>query len=425
MSELDEQESDFSRCVLRARFDDAVRGGHREALRAQVLSRYDLATGPAPSRCWPRLINQGRTLMRRPLVAYAALAAALLIVAAFWLLVPGQQSAAEAFNAFAGAFVDAKSMKFKMKVSVEGQPDRLLQAYYLAPGRMRQEIDKVVSIIDMQRGQFVTLNPIDKSATVMTMKGRQENKGPLDLFEQMRDLLAKNRNPGQAQYEPLGEKQIAGRRALGFRCESLMGTATLWGDPATGLPLVIESTFSVPRTEVVMSDFDLDPELEESLFDLTPPADYKVRSFDVDASPFTETDLVNAFRVCSDLAGGEFPDAMDTAAINRAILESVKRRGDKGKEVDELMPKLMQQSVSIGRGFAFALQLSPTSEAHYAGKGVKRDAPDRPIFWYKPEDKDKYRVLYADLTFRESDQAPQVQGAVPVRRPAPPKPEAK
>lgn len=423
MSELHEQESEFSRRLERAPFDDAPRDAHRDVLREQVLSRFKSVIVSAPPRRWHVFAGKGKQLMRRPL-PYAALAAACLAVGAIWLLVPGQQSTAEAFNAFAGAFVDAKSMKFQMNVAVEGQPKRMGQAYYLAPGRMRQEIDKVASIIDMRSGKLVTLNPVDKSAIVMTMKGRQNNKGPLDLFEQMRDLLAENRDAAEPQYKPIGEKEIDGRRALGFRCESPMATVTMWGDPETGLPVEIDSVFTgIPRTEVTMKDFDLDPNLDASLFDVTPPADYKVQSFDIDASPFTEADLVNALGTCSELAGGEFPEALNTTAINRVILEAVKRHGK--ENIKELTPKLMEKSMTIGRGFGFAFELPASADAHYAGKGVKRDAPDTPIFWYKPEGKEKYRVLYADLSLREAEQAPDVPAAVRVRKPAAPLPKEK
>jgi hypothetical protein len=64
--------------------------------------------------------------------------------------------------------------------------------------------------------------------------------------------------------------------------------------------------------------------------------------------------------------------------------------------------------------------LPATADAHYAGKGVRRDAPDTPIFWYKPEGKQAYRVLDADLSVRDAQQAPQVPGAVPLHEPAEP-----
>jgi hypothetical protein len=71
----------------------------------------------------------------------------------------------------------------------------------------------------------------------------------------------------------------------------------------------------------------------------------------------------------------------------------------------------MKKSIAIGRGFQFALLLPETAEAHYAGKGVKRDAKDRPIFWYRSEESKKYRVIFADLSVRDADAAPQVEDA--------------
>ena len=41
------------------------------------------------------------------------------------------------------------------------------------------------------------------------------------------------------------------------------------------------------------------------------------------------------------------------------------------------------------------------SKWHYAGKGVKLGAADRPIFWYKPAESENYQVIYADLSTKE------------------------
>ena len=54
------------------------------------------------------------------------------------------------------------------------------------------------------------------------------------------------------------------------------------------------------------------------------------------------------------------------------------------------------------------------TDAHYAGKGVTKDQKDRPILWYKPQGKSVYRVIYADLSVREADKAPEVKDAVKV-----------
>ena len=52
------------------------------------------------------------------------------------------------------------------------------------------------------------------------------------------------------------------------------------------------------------------------------------------------------------------------------------------------------------------------------GNGVKFGAADTPIFWYRPKDSKKYRVIYADLSVRVADTPPNVPiaaGARPVQ----------
>jgi hypothetical protein len=43
---------------------------------------------------------------------------------------------------------------------------------------------------------------------------------------------------------------------------------------------------------------------------------------------------------------------------------------------------------------------------------VKLGDAGRPIFWYKPADSEKYRVIYADLSAGEVDAVPIVADAV-------------
>ena len=358
--------------------------------------------------------------MRRPIVRLSVLAAACLVVAIVWMLVPGQQPTAEAFHKFATAIVEARSAKFKTEAAIEGQPKQKFQTYYLAPGKFRQELPgDMVNIVDLNARKMVGLNPAMKTATVMNIKGVPENAESMDFFQRTRELLASRLKEKEPQYERLGEKEIDGRRAIGFQFDSPLATTTLWGDPDTGQPVLIKTVYSgVPRTEVAMTDFELNVELQESLFDLTLPADYKVQSFDVDASPFTETDLVSALHITSDMAGGKYPDALDTASITKALIGYMtkKKKKENKENSDEQAKQLMQKTMTIGRGFNFALQLPASADAHYAGKGVTRDAKGTPIFWYKPEGKKKYQVIYADLSTRDAEQAPQVPDAVRIEK---------
>ncbi len=61
----------------------------------------------------------------------------------------------------------------------------------------------------------------------------------------------------------------------------------------------------------------------------------------------------------------------------------------------------------------FTVLLPKESDWHYAGRGVSLGAADTPVFWYRPKDAKKYRVIYADLSVHEADTPPRVP-VVPV-----------
>jgi hypothetical protein len=86
------------------------------------------------------------------------------------------------------------------------------------------------------------------------------------------------------------------------------------------------------------------------------------------------------------------------------------------------MQAQMQELLKTGWGLRFAVQLPPESNAHYAGRDVKLDAPDRPIFWYRPAGAEEYRVIRADLSVNQQKTPPDVSGAVrltPASKPGP------
>ncbi|HLN31400.1 MAG TPA: hypothetical protein VK395_26905 [Gemmataceae bacterium] len=388
MAELHEQESEFSRLLEGMPFDDAPRLEHTERLREQVLDQFERARrAETATPWWKHALKEGRDIMRRPMLRLFAGAAACLAILAFWLFIPGRQSTVQAFQQLAQAVVQAKTAKFQMEVDIEGQPRQKFQAYYLAPGKFRQELGFITNISDFSVGKMVSLIPAQKKALVMNLKGREsgaKNQPDNNYFERLRELLSGSQGAKDIQYQRLGEKEMDGEKVVGFRYDSPMATVTLWGNPKTGAPVRIENVWSgIPRTEVVMSHFEINPDLKKELFDLTPPADFKVQSFDVDASEPREQDLVQAFRTCSEIGAGEYPDSMDTAGVSKLIIKYAMSQGKNFS--DDTVQQLMKESIKIGRGFQFAMQLPQSADAHYAGKGVKQTAKDRAIFWYKPE----------------------------------------
>jgi len=348
--------------------------------------------------------------MRHPL-SRVALAAAAVIVVAVWLLSARQSIA---LDDLAAPLVNAKSARFKMVVKTEILPkEQTFVGYFLAPNRYRQEGLGIVTVSDWDRGRMMSLVAATKQAMIFDLKGLPGGKEPAtkkmqNYFGDLRSLLAQHRNSKEGEVEKLGEKDIAGRQAFGFRLAVAGQTFRLWGEVASGRVLRIESTMAgPPKTDVVASDFEFDVPLDPSLFAVEPPAGYKAITAEMDVSRPEEKDLVAALERLTEATGGEFPAGFDAAALAMAF---VKLAG--GKTGDEAMKKLMTEGAKIGRGLSFAMTLPAEADARYAGKGVKRGGPKSPIFWYKPTGAAKYRIVWSDLSVSEEEQAPTVDGAV-------------
>ena len=98
---------------------------------------------------------------------------------------------------------------------------------------------------------------------------RPEEPGTVALFRSL--LLDTVQKPG-AQRDSLGEKEIDGRRVVGFRLSAGGVVIDVWGDPKTRLPVRIETTMAmVPNLKITQSDFEFNVPMDESLFSLEPP----------------------------------------------------------------------------------------------------------------------------------------------------------
>jgi hypothetical protein len=130
-------------------------------------------------------------------------------------------------------------------------------------------------------------------------------------------------------------------------------------------------------------------------------------------------DLIDTFRSYSKLSGGPFPDSLDMNGF-LGILEKkfgpAKDQPPPPKQVQETLETM----IKFQPGVAFAVLMPPKADAHYAGKGVSLGAADKPIFWYRPKDAKKYRVIYADLSVREAATPPNVPTAQPLPSPSSP-----
>ncbi len=388
--------------------DTSVNEEHREHLRRQVLE----AGEASPAHVVHQTIFQktGRILMK-----YKAphCTAAVLVVAGIVWLIQGA-SPALALDEVVENMVKAHSARFDMTVSPAGLPMQKMKAFFLEPASFRQEMDNgYVNIADWKAGRMVGLDAKSKQATVITLVNLppgSEDKRQQNQFDAIRDTLRKAVSDPNTKIESLGSKQLGNRKVIGYRFKDGQQPMTVWADPETKIPVSIESTMiGPPKTTVTMSNFEFNMKLDKFIFSTKVPDGYKVMETDIDASKPTERSMVDALKACSK-GINEFPAGLDAVAIGGYVGKLFVKKGVNNDSPPS--KELMQEVVKISRGFQFALLLPPEADAHYAGKGAKVGDSQRPVFWYRPDKSKLYRVVYADLTVKNSPTAPKVDGAV-------------
>ena len=407
-------------------------------------------------------LTNWRWIMRSPISRVTAAAIFVFAIAgvALWFHVSGTTPA---FADFLQPILDAKTVRYKMTMETTGTPAGLaemtglsaerqkerinphrFEVMQLGPDRTRLESEmpdksKRVEILDGRQRKQLVLAPAVKVATLFDLSNGPNDKtrkkddrgsasprsdpgepGPVSLF---RALLLDTVHKPNTQRESLGEKEIDGRQVVGFRLSGHGNVVSVWGDPKTRLPVRIEVTMAlVPSYKAIASDFEFNVPVDESLFSVDPPAGYKVSvrqsqpsDDSSDDSPEGEKDLIEMFRYYGQWSGGRFPDLLDMLWIDEVVsgawridadLHHDKPQAQRDREENEAHRK-------VQRGMMFTVLLPKDSDRHYAGRGVSIGAAGTPVFWYRPKDAKKYRVIYADLSVQEADTPPRVH-VVPV-----------
>ena len=289
----------------------------------------------------------------------------------------------------------------------EGKLSSPTETMVLGPHRTRTESasgDVTIS----NRGTALSFDRREKKARITEYP--QDDEGP-GFFGHLRKLVTDPQYLPEWKREVLGENEIDGRRTVGYRMTAPGRSMTIWADPDNLLPIQIEELSRIhPNMRVILTDFVYNVDLDESLFDVEPPAGYAVfrRTVPKESAPSGENDLVELFRQYRENGKDTFPDTVDY----RAALELETMKFDFRKEpTEQQRQEIMEFANKVVRGPQFVAELPAEADAHYAGKGAKIDATDTPIFWYRPEGQGKYRVIRADLSVIETDTPPQIPGA--------------
>jgi outer membrane lipoprotein-sorting protein len=410
---MDPLESQLFDAIRRAACDDEPRFEHRARLRDKTLAAYEAAQSRAARR--GRILSfllhhvDWRTIMRHPVWRWSAVAVLLIATGtACWFVMDG--STTSALANFADPIINAKSAKFTMTSRAGGNVVAVSNLLVRGP-RMRMEVEqpnggrRQIDIRDEESDRALTLLPNEKQAELIRFTNRPANTKTGGFLDEVRKMLVESNVDGKTTRELLDEREVDGRKLVGYRLTNPAMTLELWGDPATGLPhSIIQTLAAYPGLTHTVSNFEFDTAFDESLLSLEPPAGYQVSEREIDMTPPNEAALMAALQTAAELNGGVFPDALNME-IGHDLVRRYRENNKDKLSADDLEKEVRKLTTKIVRGFGFTLQF-PVDKNRYSGKGVKLGTPNQKIYWYQPEGKSTYRVVDAELTVVETDKKP-------------------
>jgi len=423
---------DFEQLTRNLNIDRQPPPGHRQELKRQMLAAFAQAQadqGPACPAGNRRAGLKGLSLMRNWKIRAAAAIVLAAMAAGVYLFV--DRGTTVAFADVKEQIDGATTMTMTATAKMKSLPRPVItKMFFKYPGQMRQEItmevppgkqpatqpaakpqtQTTICIFDMQKMQALILDPNQKIAMVVEYKNLPKNAME-DAKRQ--DFLAQLKKAVAGKHEDLGEKTIAGKKVKGYRSlDGRMIGMDIWVDASTGVPVQIDQTLPNDMGTVTMTDFVINPKLDDSLFSLAAPEGYKVekQSFDFHV---TEEGLIEGMRLLATRCGGVFPKTLTPTPELIKQLEQYRKARPKPtaaqaeaerKEFGEAFTSLMAFQVSIANA---------GGEFIYVGEGVKLGDKDTPVLWYKAKDAKQYTIVYGDLHTEQSDKAPKPAASTP------------
>lgn len=384
-------ESEFKEIIARLNIDVEPNPAHRETLRRQMLSVFNKTAQQSQKRTTPFGVLR-RTIMKSPVTKIAA--AAVIIIAVltgihyFGVSIPGTSVV---FADVVERLHNARTMTYTVNATTA------IEIAFKEPGYMRTTMPGgLVTVIDWAQGKGISILPSRKQFIEMEMSNLPHDPAqqPFNVIEKLRTL------PDRAD-EELGTREIDGRALQGFRVTKEGVINTVWIDPQTRDLVRVETEFiNAPGMNVVMTDFQFDVDLDDSLFSLTPPAGYTSIEVQADVSGVTEQDLIEYLRAWSSWTkDGTFPPTFNPMELQKVSMEMEQQ----GKFVDGQTSEQQRErdAMKMYRGIMFWTQLPAESNWRYAGEDVKFGDANTAIFWYRPEGAETYRVIYGDLSVKD------------------------
>jgi outer membrane lipoprotein-sorting protein len=346
---------------------------------------------------------------------YATPAMALILIGFIGYLIMAGGSSSRVYADVVEHLRNARSMTYTMTQRAEGTPipNTTMEYAFKEPHYIRMSMPmEVYAVINMAEKKGLTVLTPQKRYIEMDF-----SDAPSAEF-QVSNVVYEMRSLPERADEVLGEQEIDGRNVQGFRVTETGMDKILWVDVETGDLVRIEGEFvNAPGMYFVVENIRFDIEYDDSFFSLEPPSGFTPLKVEADSSLPGEQDLINMLDIFTSChVDGLFPESLNPAEVTTYMMDLMKsgkfREPDtEGMTEQEKQQFSLEMSGKLTRGFMFIMPLEPQNDWHYAGKGVERGAADTPVFWYKPNGSETYRIVYGDLDVR--DVAPEDLPPVP------------
>ncbi|MFA6174941.1 MAG: hypothetical protein WC765_00005 [Phycisphaerae bacterium] len=311
-------------------------------------------------------------------------------------------------------------------------------------GVMRTEIGTdFIMIFDFNEGITLTLDSYkDKKAFINHLIGGKKGRGLHKYINWLKNLSEEG-----GKY--IGNEIIDGKEVSVFVHEIPYEKTTVWVNTKTLLPVRVEqlnlpntdaniimptmflssSDFGDPNgnysrggsicsgrgsgkgindeTKKIMTNFNWNMEIDNSLFNTVPPADYIVEEKSINDSEVSEKDLIAALKFWTEMSDGFFPDNIndlgDPNKVKPMLIMKYKKGGDHKQEFEQAYDMMH----IILKGVYFAQEKKADGNWEYTGGGAKFGDANMIICKWKLENSNSYRVLYGDLSIYDTNDMPQ------------------
>jgi outer membrane lipoprotein-sorting protein len=183
-------------------------------------------------------------------------------------------------------YIQAQGYSFDLTVQADNASETM-RGMILQPGRMRFDattgVGRFSIVTDTNSHKTLLLSRHFKTAQYVNTADEYERIGASKLLHLCSRPIQNLWNLRDGTEEELGKRVFDGYTTLGFKVihsdDNFDNEITLWADARSGRPVsveIISTTIQQPGSQLVwtLNNFDLDAELDESIFSLEVPAGY-------------------------------------------------------------------------------------------------------------------------------------------------------